>query len=93
MEHWETTDEQLKDYAESMKKEKGLGSFVIAPEAQVVEALNLLLRHTVCRDLQDTIVGLKLVLERLGLAEKCYIAVSLENYLVSIEMYDDSDEW
>ena len=88
MEHWDMMSEEFKARVEQIKKEKALNNMVIKPEQQVVMALNLLLRHTVCHDLQDTIVGIKIVLERLGLVDRCYVHVSLENYLVSIEMYD-----
>lgn len=91
MEHWEMMDEEMKAHVERMKKEKGLGDMVITPKKQVVMALNLLLRHTKCHNLQDTIVGIKLVLERVGLVDCCYVAVSLDEYLVSVEMYDDAD--
>ena len=67
-------ERMLKHLKNLYKSEKGLGACV-SDEEFAVNTLNLLLLHTEQPDLIDTIVGLFMVIDRLGLEDYCCVTV------------------
>lgn len=62
------------------KKEKGFNSKPMSDEEFVVNTINLLLCHLDQTDMVDTIVGLKIVTERLGIDKYCIIWVDTDTF-------------
>lgn len=74
------SDKELLKMREILKQEKGVQKNNCTKE-EIVNAANLLLSHTgEITNLMDTVVGMKLFLERLGLENECFIAIYPGDY-------------
>jgi hypothetical protein len=74
------TKETCKLVRNIYKKEKGFDTKTMSDEEFIVNTINLLLCHLDQTDMVDTIVGLKLVTERLGIDKCCIIWVDTDTF-------------
>lgn len=88
------TDNELLYVQEIYKKKKGFmaNANELASEEKLIDAINLLLCHCTQEDPFDTAVGLKMVIERLGLEEKCHIWYDMNNKKMRLWYADTTDE-
>ena len=83
------TDKELRELKEQYKRAKGITK-VDCTKEELVDAVNLLMCHMGAVDnLTDTVVGMKMFLERMGLENECFIAIYSGDFRPRLRMWDD----
>lgn len=85
------TDTELRELKERLEKTKGISRMDCTKE-ELVNAVNLLMCHMGAVDnLMDTVVGMKMFLERVGLENDCFIAIYSKDFRPRLRMFDEVD--
>lgn len=86
------TERDLMEVRRNMRLQKGMSAESVSQKEKIVGAINLLLCHCTQESMIDTVVGLKIVMERLGIEDSCHIMIDADSGYKARLYYEDQEE-